>query len=87
MEHKFSLAEEILLLLEATFLGPYFKTMWVLCILCFRGTQCQARDNLPKENTFILDVNFQVLLEEHILSPAGEIYLRLPQAKPFGIKV
>jgi hypothetical protein len=26
---QITLTEEILLLLEATFLGPYFKTMWV----------------------------------------------------------
>jgi hypothetical protein len=52
-----------------------------------QGTQHQAKDNLSGENTIIFDVNFQVLLGEHILSLARDIYMLLPQAKPFGIKV
>jgi hypothetical protein len=52
-----------------------------------RGTQHQAKDNLPEESTIIFDVNFQMLLGEHIFSLVGDIYMLLPQAKPFGIKV
>ncbi len=52
-----------------------------------RWTQHQAKDNLPGESTIMFDVNFQVLLGEHIFSLAGDIYMLIPQVKPFGIKV
>jgi hypothetical protein len=55
-------------------------------MLCSQGTQHQAKDNLPGESTIIFDVNFQVLLGEHILSLAGDIYMLLPQVKPFGMR-
>jgi hypothetical protein len=50
------------------------------------GVQHQVGDSLPEENTFILNMNFQMFFGEHIFSLVEKIYLPLPQAKPFGTK-